>query len=356
MAIQDLIDLQKKLSSFIGISGNEEDVSSFIKEQITPFVDKVWIDGLGNLLAIKTGTNSQAHKILFDSHMDEVGLIINHIEKDGFLRFGLVGGFDKRILLAQAVVLKNTNGDLIHGIIGAKPPHLLSTEEVKKPINEKDLYIDVGLNSAEEVAEHGIRLGTTGVLHDPFVEMPNNIIRGRAIDDRLGCNILIHLLKRLKDQKLEETLLFQFSVQEEVGTRGAGVGAFTLEPTMAIAVETTTGDKNPHINEREAPAEFQTGPHITIMDSNTITSHKVNERIIKNAELANIRYQFKKPRIGGGTNAGKIHLSRSGVPTSVVSVPCKYLHSPVTFASMQDAQEVLELLEVFIRNKAKVNV
>ena len=254
------------------------------------------------------------------------------------------------------MTLKNTKGEHIHGIIGAKPPHLLSAEESKKPVNENELYIDVGLNSAEEVAEYGIRIGTTGVLHDPFVEMPNNIIRGRAIDDRLGCNILIHLLKRLKDEQLEETLLFQFSVQEEVGARGAGVGAFTLEPTMAIAVETTTGDKNPHIKEREAPAEFLKGPHITIMDSSTITSQKVNERIIKNAELDNIRFEFKKPRIGGGTNAGKIHLTRGGVPSSVISVPCKYLHSPVTYASMQDALEVLNLLESFVKNKAKVTV
>lgn len=356
MSIESMISLQKELSSFIGISGNEQDVRNHIKTLITPLVDKVWVDGLGNLLAIKNGSNSQAHRLLLDSHMDEVGLIINFIEEDGYLRFGLVGGFDRRILLSQAVLLKLDSGKLVHGVIGAKPPHLLSSEEAKKAIDERDLYIDIGLSSAKEVTEYGIRIGTIGVLHDPFVEMPNNVIRGRAIDDRLGCNILIHLLQKLKDEKLEETLLFSFSVQEEVGLRGAGVTAFSLDPTIALAVETTTGDNTPSSKPRERPAEFGKGPHITIMDSNTITSHAINERLMKNAELANINYAFKKPRLGGGTNAGKIHLTKSGVPTSVVSVPCKYLHSPITFANMQDALDVLNLVEAFVKNKANVQV
>ena len=131
MAIKDIIDLQRQLSDLIGISGNEQDVSAFIKELITPLVHKVWIDGLGNLLAIKQGSNPQAHKIMIDSHMDEVGLIVNHIEDDGYIRFGLVGGFDKRILLAQAILLKAVDGSIVNGIIGAKPPHLLSSDEGK---------------------------------------------------------------------------------------------------------------------------------------------------------------------------------------------------------------------------------
>lgn len=356
MAIRDIIDLQRQLSNFIGISGNEQDVSAFIKEQITPLVDKIWIDGLGNLLAIKKGSNPQAHKIMIDSHMDEVGLIINHIEADGYLRFGLVGGFDRRILLAQAVVLKTADGSRVNGVIGAKPPHLLSAEEAKKAIDETDLYIDCGFTSAKDAEDHGVVIGTTGVLDDPFVELPNNIIRARAIDDRLGCNLIIQLMRRLKDVQLEETLLFSFSVQEEVGLRGAGSSAFTLDPTIALELESTTGDNNPQIKPRQRPAEFSKGPHITLMDSNTITHHKVNERLTKNAELNNIEYQFKKPRIGGGTNAGKIHLSKGGIPTSVVSIPCKYLHSPVTFASIDDAEKTLDLLEAFVLNKANVTI
>lgn len=356
MTMQEIADLQKQLSDLIGVSGNEQDVSAFIKEQITPLVDKVWIDGLGNLLAIKEGTNPEAHKIMLDAHMDEVGLIVNHIEDDGFLRFGLVGGFDKRILLAQAVILKGPGGQRIHGVIGAKPPHLLSPEEAKKPINEMDLYIDAGFTNYQDAMNHGIMIGTTGVLYDPFVEMPNNIIRGRAIDDRLGCNVIIQVLKKLKDIKLAETLLLSFSVQEEVGGRGAGPSAFTLDPTIAIAVEATTGDDNPQIKSRMRPAEFSKGPSITIMDSSTIASHKVNERLTKNGDLNAINFQFKKPRIGGGTNAGKIHIIRGGIPSSIVSVPCKYLHSPITFANLQDALDAVNLLEAFLKNKANVQV
>ncbi len=356
MSVHEIISLQKQLSDLIGISGNEQDVSAFIKEIITPLVNKVWIDPLGNLLAIKQGSDPQAHKIMLDAHMDEVGLIINYIEEDGYLRFGLVGGFDTRILLAQAVQLKTADGKRINGIIGAKPPHLLSADESKKAIDENDLYIDAGFTSAKDAEDHGVMIGTNGVLYDPFVELPNNIIRAKAIDDRLGCNLIIQLLKRLKDIQLAETLLISFSCQEEVGLRGAGSSAFSLDPTIAIELESTTGDDNPQIKKKERPAEFSKGPAITIMDSNTITNHKVNERIIKNAELNNIKFQFKKPRIGGGTNAGRIHLTKGGIATSIISVPCKYLHSPVTYASMDDALAALDLLEAFIRNKANINV
>ena len=356
MTKQDIVKLQKQLSELIGVSGNEEDVSYFIKEIISPLVDKVWIDGLGNLLAIKEGTNPEAHKIMLDAHMDEVGLIINHVEEDGFLLFGLVGGFDKRILLAQAVILKASDGKRIHGVIGAKPPHLLSADDLKKPIEESELYIDAGFTTDQDAVNNGVNIGTTGVLHDPFVELPNNSIRGRAIDDRLGCNVIIQLLQRLKDQQLEETLLLSFSVQEEVGGRGAGPSAFTLDPTMALAIESTTGDNNPHIKPKERPAEFGKGPSITIMDSSTIASHKINQRLVKNAKLKNLSYQFKKPRIGGGTNAGKIHLTKSGIPSGIVSVPCKYLHSPITYANIDDALGAVDLLEAFLKNDAKITV
>ncbi len=356
MSMEEMIELQRQLSDLIGVSGSEQDVSAFIKEQITPLVDKAWIDGLGNLLAIKEGKNPNAHKIMLDAHMDEVGIIINHIEDDGYLRFGLVGGFDKRILLAQAVILKAMGGQRIHGVIGAKPPHLLSAEEAKKPIDEMELYIDAGFTNYQDAINHGINIGTVGVLFDPFVELPNNIVRGRAIDDRLGCNVIIQVLKRLQGVQLDETLLLSFSVQEEVGGRGAGPSAFTLDPTIAIALEATTGDDNPQIKKRLRPAEFSKGPSITIMDSSTIASHKVNERLIKNGDLNAIHYQFKKPRIGGGTNAGRIHLTRGGIPSGIVSVPCKYLHSPITYANMKDAFNAVNLLEAFIRNKANITV
>ena len=356
MTVKDLIDLQRQLSELIGVSGSEQEVSAFIKEIIIPLVDEAWIDGLGNLLAIKKGKSNDSHKIMLDAHMDEVGLIINHIEEDGFLRFGLVGGFDRRILLAQAVILKANDGSRIHGVIGAKPPHLLSAEEAKKPINETELYIDAGFTNYQDVVNHGIMIGTIGVLFDPFIELPNNIIRGRAIDDRLGCNVIIQVLKRLKDVELDETLLLSFSVQEEVGGRGAGPSAFTLDPTMAIAIEATTGDNNPQIKPRLRPAEFSKGPSITLMDSSTIASHRVNERLTKNADLNAINYQFKKPRIGGGTNAGKIHIIKGGIPSGIVSVPCKYLHSPITYANMDDVLAAVNLLEAFIKNKANIVV
>jgi endoglucanase len=356
MTIQDIVDLQKKLSNLIGVSGYEDEVRQFLEQEIKDLVDEIKVDSLGNLLAIKQGTNPNAHKILFDAHMDEVGFMINHIEPDGYLRFIMIGGWDTRTLLSQSVVIKSNHGTIIHGVIGAKPPHIMKQEDRENPIKVEELYIDIGMLSKEEVENQGITLGTTGTLHDPIIELPNNYLRARALDDRLGCNLIVQLLRKLKNLTLEETILVSFTVQEEVGLRGAGPAAYTLNPTMAIAVESTTAANVPDVKKMERPTETGLGPSITIKDSGTLSSKKVNDRLVENARLAGITYQIKRPVSKGGTNVGKIHLTKGGIPSSIVSVPCKYIHSPVSMASMDDALSALNLLEAFVLNKAKIQV
>ncbi|MBA7554615.1 putative aminopeptidase YsdC [subsurface metagenome] len=216
------------------------------------------------------------------------------------------------------------------------------------------MYIDVGMVSKEEVVKNNIVIGTTGTLFSPFVEFPNNMVRGKAFDDRTGCNVLLNIMKLLKEgAPVKDTILFNFAVQEEIGGRGAITGAFNLKPTIAIAIENTTAADVPDIKEAEVPAYIGKGPAITVADKSIISSPKVNERLIKNAELNKIPYQIKKPMYGG-TDAGKIHISREGVPSSVVSVPCRYIHSPTSLLKLEDILNTIRLIDAFIRNSANI--
>jgi len=280
--------------------------------------------------------------------------MISHVEKNGFLRFVTVGGWDTRILLGQTVVIRSKTGNLFHGIIGSKPPHLTSANDRKKLVEIPNMYIDIGLSSIEEVINSNINIGVTGTLFSPFVDFPNNMVRGKAFDDRTGCNVLIHILRLLKENPgCKDTVLFNFAVQEEVGGRGAITGAFKLKPTLALAIENTTAADVPGIRDAENPVSIGHGPAITVADNSIITSPKVNERLIKNAELNNISYQYKKPMYGG-TDAGKIHITREGVPSSVVSVPCRYIHSPTSLLRLDDILKTVQFIDAFIRNKANI--
>jgi endoglucanase len=352
--IESIKELQKKLSSLLGVSGHEEEVRNFILEEIESrnLADKSWIDPLGNVLAIKEGTSGN-NRILLDAHIDEIGFMVSHIHKKGFLRVASIGGWDNRILLGQSVILKSGNGQLFHGIIGSKPPHLTTVEERKKVVDISNMYIDIGMASREEVIESHINIGTVGTLFSPFVEFPNGMVRGKAFDDRTGCNVLLHTIMLLKEKEHSDTVLFNYAAQEEVGGFGAITGAYELKPTMAIAIENTTAADVPGIKNSKNPVTIGEGPAITVADKTIISNPKVNNRLIKNAEHENIQYQFKKPRFGG-TDASKIQSSRSGVPSTVVSVPCRYIHSPNSLLKLDDICKTIQLIEAFIHNPAKV--
>jgi endoglucanase len=352
--IESIKELQKKLSELLGVSGHEEEVRTFILEEIEKrgLADKAWIDQLGNVLAIKKG-NVGENRILLDAHIDEIGFMVSHITKKGFLRFVSIGGWDNRILLGQSVILKSSNGKLFHGIIGSKPPHLTSIDDRKKVVDIPNMYIDIGMTSMDEVLDNNINIGTIGTLYSPFVEFPNGMVRGKAFDDRTGCNVLLHTMMLLKEIEHTDTVLFNFAVQEEVGGQGAIIGTYKLKPTMALAIENTTAADVPGIREDKIPVYVGHGPAITVADRTIISNPKINDRLIKNAEYEKIPYQFKKPRYGG-TDAAKIQVSRGGVPSSVVSVPCRYIHSPTSLLKLEDILETVKLLDAFIRNPANV--
>lgn len=352
--IESIKEYQKKLSDLLGVSGHEEEVSNFILNEIEKngLADKAWIDPLGNVLAVKEGTSGE-HRILLDAHIDEIGFMISHIYGKGFLNFVAIGGWDNRVLFGQSVILKSADGKTYHGIIGSKPPHLTTVEERKKVVTIEDLYIDIGMTSKEEVLEKNINIGTIGTLFSPFNEFPNGMVRGKAFDDRTGCNVLLHTMMLFNEIEHSDTILFNFAVQEEVGGFGAITGAYELKPTMAIAIENTTAGDVPGMTKSKNPVSIGEGPAITVADKSVISNPKVNNRLIKNAEHEEIQYQYKKPRYGG-TDAGKIQFSRRGVPSTVVSVPCRYIHSPTSLLKLDDIYKTIQLIEAFIRNPANI--
>ncbi|MHA1916370.1 MAG: M42 family metallopeptidase [Promethearchaeota archaeon] len=355
LTIGKIKEYQRKLSSLLGVSGYEQDVSNFILNEIetNDLADKAWIDALGNVLVIKEGKNKE-NRVLLDAHIDEIGFMVSHVERNGFLRFILLGNWDTRILLGQSVILKSNSGQIFQGIIGSKPPHLTTVEERKKRIRVTDMYIDIGMVSDEEVINNDIAMGVVGTLSTPFVEFPNGMVRGKAFDDRTACNVLLHLMMVLKEQEQpNDTVLFNFAVQEEIGRHGAITGAYSLKPTLGLAIENTTAGDVPGIPESQIPVYIGKGPAITLADLSIVSHPKVNERITENAKYEKIPFQFKKPRYGR-TDAGMIQFSRSGVPSSVISVPCRYIHSPTSLLKLKDIYETIRLIDAFLRNPANI--
>lgn len=354
MDLESIKTIQRELSDIIGVSGYEKPVVDYIIPHIEDHVDKFWVDRLGSLLAIKNGnsTSDIPEKIMLDAHTDEIGFMISHIEKRGFLRFVAIGGWDTRILPGQAVKVLGDNSKSYDGIIGSKPPHLTTEAERKKAIEIKDMYIDLGMNE-EELQKVGISIGAIGTLYDPFVDLGNGMIRGKSFDDRTGVNILIHIIQEFSQLSHDSSLMFSFSTQEEVGGRGAATATAQLNPTIALALENTTAGDVPGISDAQCPAYIGKGPAITVADRTILAHPMVNQRLIENAKLEGIPYHIKKP-IFGGTNAGRIHQIGEGVPSSVVSVPCRYIHSPTSLLALNDIQQSIRLVSAFIRNPAGI--
>jgi len=339
----DLIRLLKAFSNAFGPPGHEEEIRKLVIEEVRPYSDEVYVDSLGNVIITKRG-NSKFPKIMLDAHMDEVGIIVTHIDSKGFIRFHTLGGIDPRSLYAQKVIIKGKKAK-IQGFIGAKPPHLMSQEESKKVIGLTDLFIDVGASSKDEVLDMGIEIGSVGTFDTQFKILTQNRVSGKAFDDRVGLVVLVSLFKILKDS--DHNLVGNAAVQEEVGLRGARVAAWRIEPDLALALEGTAAGDVPGTPEHLSSTSLGRGPAITIADRSVITHPKILRTLIDAAKESSIPYQFKK-MIVGGTDAGAIHLTKSGVPSGVVSVPCRYIHGPVSILDLRDLENTIKLVKYFI--------
>ena len=337
-----MLDTIKELSLLCGTSGRENNVREYIISKIKDNCEYS-VDALGNIIAFKKGKESAAHKIMLDAHMDEVGIIVTYITSDGLLKFSAVGGIDTKVLLARQIVFDN--GTV--GVVGIKPIHLSKGDEKTKIPDTDALYIDIGASSKEE-AEKLVKIGDTGVFCSQFKEFGDHKIKGKALDDRVGCAILIDMI----NSDLPYDAYFSFSVQEEIGLRGATTAAYGIDPEYAIILETTTAADIIDVPEHKKVCKLGEGATVSFMDRSTLYSKELFDTAFRVAERENIKVQ-PKTVIAGGNNAGAVHKARAGIKTITLNTPCRYLHSPSCVCDTRDIQNVRKLAEALLSEFAK---
>jgi putative aminopeptidase FrvX len=332
-------ELLRKLSNAHGVSGSEGSVFSVIKKELKGHVDEISEDTMGNLIAVKKGNR---FRVMLAAHMDEVGLMVKFIDEKGFLRFVALGGWYAPTLYNQRVVLHGTKGQC-HGVIGGKPPHMMDDEERKKGVKVDDMFIDVGACNREDVTRLGIEVGTPVTIDREFTELANNRVTGKAFDNRAGVALLIRTMQKLDSPF---TVYGVFTVQEEVGLKGARTSAFMLDPDCAIATDVTIPGDHPGIEMKDAAVEMGKGPVITLVDASgrgLIASRKIVKWLKDTAQANGIQVQMEVGS-GGTTDATAIHLNKGGVPSTTISPPTRYIHSPVEVLDIQDIEAGIELL------------
>ncbi len=346
---ESVINTQIELSNLIGCPGHEEDVTDYLLKKLEKLsVDKAWTDPLGNVLAIKKGSDPNGLRILLDGHVDEVGFMISHINENGFLTIETLGGIDKRLILGALLQFQTEDKKRIIGVVGTTPPHLTKLEEREKVPAINEMFVDIGCCSEKEVLDLGLDIGSVGTFYTDSKMLNEKIILGKAFDDRTACNVIIHVLEELKEVEIPNTILVNFAVQEEVGLRGATVGAFTLDPNIALAIENTIASDVPKVPPSKVVTKLGEGPSVTVADRSLIVPKNILNRIKQAAEIDNITWQYKKPTYGG-TDAGRISISKSGVPSGVISVPCRYIHSNAGILNINDIVETIKLVINFCK-------
>lgn len=327
----------EELTNMDGVSGDETAVREFIKEQITPYADEIIVDSMGNLIALRRGNPEK--KIMLAAHMDEVGFIISGVTEKGYLRFKTVGGIDTRVIISKRVRIGENK---IKGVIGMKAIHLQKPSERDSVPEVKDLFIDIGAKSKEEALEK-VNLGDYAAFDTNYEKLGDFTFKAKAIDDRIGCATLLDLIRT----PVKYDTYFVFTVQEEVGLRGAGIAANRIKPDIALVLEATTCSDIAGFKEHEYVTSMGGGVAISFMDMRTVVDADFHRWLYKLAESNNIPVQYKRSA-SGGNDAGKIHLALGGIKTASISVPCRYLHSPCSIASLNDVKGMYVLARLFL--------
>lgn len=341
-----MLNLLKQLCALSGVSSWEDEVLDFIRTQAQPYADSIRTDAIGNLIVFKKGKKPTGNKLLLSAHMDEVGLMVKKIEDDGTLRFSSVGGIDRRVLLGKRVFVGEKR---IPAVVGSKPIHLTTKEERKSVPKLDQLYLDIGAETREE-AEQLVSLGDVATFDPEWMEFGNGMLKAKAIDDRVGCAVLLKLLQ----EELPMDCTFVFSAQEEVGTRGAFGYAFSVKPEIALVVEGTTASDIPGTPEHMKVCAPGLGPVIPFMDGGTIYDRGLFELLRDLAEKHQIPWQTKH-RVAGGTDGRTIQRSRCGVRVAGVAAAVRNIHTPSGVASLADCEEMLKLARLFIQAVAEEN-
>ena len=339
-----LVELLASLSNAPGISGYEDRVREVVQAALEDDVDEIRYDRMGNLIAVKNGGSPS---VMLAAHMDEIGLMAKYIDDDGFIRFVTFGGWFDQTLLNNSVTLHTRQGE-IHGVIGSKPPHLMEKEEQEKTIKAKDMFIDVGADNKKAAEQLGIRPGTPITLQPRFNTLQGSRLTGKALDDRAGVAMMIEAVRRYTG---DATLYAVGTVQEEVGLKGAKTSAFGLDPDVALVSETALAGDYPGVEKKESALQLGGGPAVTVTDASgrgLITPSPVLSWIEETAGKADIDYQLDVSA-GGTTDATAIHLTRAGIPSGVIGVPTRYMHSGVEVIDMQDLERGADLIAAAAR-------
>jgi endoglucanase len=339
-------DLLKELTEANGVPGYESPVRAVVRKYLEP-LGELSQDKVGSVICHKPG-EATSPKVMLVGHMDEIGFMVKHITKEGFIRFLPLGGWFDQVLLGQRVVIQTQSGEVV-GVIGAKPPHLLNIEERAKVVLKKDMYIDIGATSQEEVEAAGVRPGDPIVPRADFTPLANKkTYLSKAFDDRVGVALVVSTLQALKDQSLPNSLYGVASVQEEVGLRGATTSVRMVDPDVAFVLEADIAGDVPGIKPEESIVKLGAGPSILIFDSRMIPNLKLRDLVMQVAKEENIAVQASYVE-GGATDGAVIHLHSVGVPTIVIAVAARHIHSHSSIIHRDDYDNAVKLLTAVMK-------
>ncbi len=338
--------LLQEITEAAGLPGHEHEVREVIKKYLPPKVE-VTADRLGSLVVKKQGTADRP-KVMLAGHMDEIGFLVTHVTKQGFAKFQTLGGWWEQVMLAQRVLILTPKGR-VPGVIGSKPPHELEEEERKKVVSKKDMYIDFGASSREKAEEMGVRPGCFVVPDSPFTRMADpDYLMAKAWDDRVGCAMFVDILHELSQVDHPNSVYGVGTVQEEVGLRGATTSARLVDPDVAFALEVAISGDTPGFKEDQGHPKLGHGPAVCLYDSSMVPNTRLVELVVDTAKECDIPIQFEVLS-RGGTDAGRIHIHGQGVPSLVVGVPTRYIHSHAGILHLQDYLNAVKLMVAVIR-------
>lgn len=339
-------DLLKRLVSSVSIPGVGKTTLDIIKAELKPHADEIKIDKIGNLIARK---GKGGPKVMIAAHTDEIELAVKYIDKDGFIKFETVGGWDDRILPASKMVIHGSRGP-VTGVIGIKPMHLLEKEEMKRTIRYKDLFMDIGAKSKKEVERAGVSVGDYITFDAPLEKLVSGRFTARGLDNRLGCFVMIEAFKRLKGFK--GTLYAVGSSMEEIGLIGVRGATYGINPDVVLAVDTTIAGDTPDFRPGDTPVDLGKGPTLVLKDGGQLINSRVKKWIRDAAKKARIPLQ-EEVTSGGTTDAAIVPTVREGIPSGCLAIPTRYIHTGVSVGDTKDTENTIKLIVEAVRSAGK---
>ncbi len=339
-----MIETLKTLCGLSGVSSHEDQVRDYIRRRVEPHADSVRTDALGNLIVFKRGAKSTGNRLMLCAHMDEVGLMVKSVTDEGYLKFGCVGGIDRRVLPGKQVAVGEK---AVPGVIGLKAIHLTTADERKKCPKLTELYLDIGAKDKEEALAQ-VELGDVCTFVSDAVEFGDGMLKAKAIDDRVGCAVMVKLL----EEDLPMDCTFAFTAMEEVGARGAFGAAFSVTPEVALVLEGTTAADTPALGPERQVCWPGKGPVLSWMDGGAVYDRKLFELLRELAEKNGLPWQMKH-YLSGGTDAQAIQRTKAGVRVTGISAAVRYLHAPSSVCSISDAEQMLAIARLFVQAMAE---